>query len=118
MAVLLHTSRAGGTEPDLATEYLNTRYAAEGIHCEYRVAPSIAELPANTQLLAVIKYTFFNDHVVELVHDGAGHVIVRDPITGTKPDIVEQFDKKFRGEAVVMTRVERVVHESSRMDTN
>jgi hypothetical protein len=104
MAVLLHTSRAGGTEPDLATEYLNEHYAPEGIHCEYRVARSIAELPANTQILAVIKYTFFNDHVVELTHDGTGHLIVRDPITGTRPDTVQEFDKKFRGEAVVITR--------------
>jgi hypothetical protein len=104
MAVLLHTSRAGGTEPDLATEYLNERYGPEGIHCEYRVARSIAELPANAQILAVIKYTFFNDHVVELTHDGAGHVTVRDPITGTKSDTVQEFDKKFRGEAVVITR--------------
>ena len=104
MAVLLRTTPAGGIELDLATDFINDAYAKDGIHAEYRVVKSIADLPPETPILAVIKFSLFEDHVVTITHDGAGQVIVRDPASGKRIETLKQFDSKFRGEAVVLTR--------------
>lgn len=104
MANLLHTTPIGGTELDIAAVYLEEKYGPEGIHFQYRVARSIADLPANTPILAVRFYSTRFNHVVAITRDDAGQITVRDPISGQAVMSSGAFDKIFEGEAIVITR--------------
>lgn len=104
MANLLHTTPIGGTELDIAADYLEAAYGKQDIHFQYRVARSITNLPANTPILAVRFYSTRFHHIIAVMRDEHGEVVVHDPITGQGIISVEAFDKIFEGESIVITR--------------
>ncbi len=104
IAILSHTSPAAGTLPACLSDALQKRYAAAGLHCQYRKFDSIAQLARSGITLAVVKDAFLQDHCVAVLDVSEQAVIVADPVTGMTSIPREQFREIWRFSGVVLTR--------------
>jgi hypothetical protein len=55
IALLAHTSRSTGTEPDVLADVLQTHFADKGLTCIYRPFHNAAELPTDRPIIALIE---------------------------------------------------------------
>jgi predicted double-glycine peptidase len=104
LAVLMYTSPALGTATDVLATTLQERYSADGLSCEYRWFDSIDELPRDTPVLAVVKFSFMVDHFVAVLEVQKGQIVVADPAAGRLTYTREQFQQRWRSKGVVLRR--------------
>ncbi len=104
IAILAHTSCAGGTLPDVLAEVLQKNYAKDGLACEYRVFKSVSELRTNTPALAVVRFNIILDHYVTVLSVSDDEVVVGDPLLGLNKLTPAEFGAKWRFVGVVLKR--------------
>jgi hypothetical protein len=106
IAILTHTSRATGTEPDVLAQKLQAHYGKDGLIAEYRVFKSISELKAAGLTLAVVKFNFMVDHFVTVLEVTDKDVIVGDPLEGRAVLSHKAFEEKWLFVGVVLKRTQ------------
>ena len=104
LSLAMYTSPALGTPADVLADTLQERYGPLGVTCEYRWFDSVDDLPRNTPVLAVVKYSFMVDHFVTVLGVEKGRVVVGDPAAGKVVYTREQFDRRWRSKGVVLRR--------------
>src|SRR5205823_6175040 len=67
IAILAHTSRFAGTEPDVLRSALLERFGKEGLTCDYRYYKSIKDLESDGVYIARMKHSLFTDHYVAVL---------------------------------------------------
>ncbi len=107
LAVLAHTSRSTGTEPDVLADVLQARYAAQGLWFTYQPFKSAADLPTDRPTIALINYTFFVDHYVAVLKIGKDDVTIGDPLTGLTHQSFAAFEHDWRKVGIVVSKSAR-----------
>ncbi len=105
LAVLAHTSRSTGTEPDVLAAVLNERYGKDGLQAEYRVFRAAADLPRDRPTIALINYQMFVDHYVTVLGVDGNKLIIGYPLSGRMHESFEEFQGSWRMVGIVLTRV-------------
>ncbi len=104
IALLAHTSRSTGTEPDVLAGVLQERYGNEGLICEYRAFQSAADLPRDRPVIALINYQFVVDHYVTVLKVEGNELIIGDPLNGRTRESIEDFERDWRKVGIVVGR--------------
>jgi predicted double-glycine peptidase len=104
LAILSHSSPQMGTPEDLLARAIEKRYGSEGIRCSYRYFKSIEQLKQNCPTIAVIKYSFFEDHYVTVLKVTDDKVVIADPIIGGLEYTYEEFKKQWRFVGIVLAK--------------
>jgi predicted double-glycine peptidase len=102
IAVLAHTSRSTGTEPDVLAEALQSRYAAQNLCCTYRSFHSAADLPADRPTIALINYKFLVDHYITVLKVGKNQLTIGDPLSGITQESFDEFERDWRKVGIVI----------------
>ena len=82
LAVLARTAPTEGTPPDMLCQAIETRYADDGVQCEYRLFSSIDELRGRTPVLALTRINFLLGHYMTVLRVTDSDVVVGDPLFG------------------------------------
>lgn len=104
IALLAHTSRSTGTEPDVLAAALQDRYGKEGLTFEYRAFKSAAELPRDKPVIALINYQFVVDHYVTVLGVTDHKLIIGDPLSGRVGEAYSDFESDWRMVGIVVGR--------------
>jgi len=110
LAILMHTSRAGGTQPGVMAAALGQHYAAQGLICKYRYFSSIEELPRDVPTVAVIKFGLMVDHYITILKVTDRQVIIGDPLDGARPLTHDEFRRLWRFCGVTMRLRQEASH--------
>jgi predicted double-glycine peptidase len=102
IALLAHTSRATGTEPDVLAAALQSRYAGKGLTFDYRAFHSAAELPHDRPTIALINYKFLVDHYVTVLKATDTEVLIGDPLSGRYSQTFADFERDWRHVGIVV----------------
>lgn len=104
IAIASHASSAIGTPPDMLCRGLQNLYATNGLRCELRYFAGLSDLPAGRPVLAVIKYTFLEDHYVVILGVTPEYVLVADSNRGKVAYPHATFLKRWRKLGIVLSR--------------
>jgi hypothetical protein len=104
IAILAHTSSATGTTPDILARELQNHYGPAGLVAEYRLFKDVSELKDAGLTLAVIKFSFMQDHYVAVLQVTDTLVIAGDPLLGKTEYTHDEFKAKWRFSGVVLRR--------------
>ena len=106
IAILAYTNPISGTPEDVLCAALQQRYGDEGVLCERRPLKTLEELKEAGLTLAVIKYSFQEDHYVTVLEVTDDEVMVADPLVGKTSLSRDEFLKKWRRCGIVLKRME------------
>jgi predicted double-glycine peptidase len=104
IAIASHCSAAIGTPPDMLCRGLRSLYAADGLQCDLRYFSKLEHLPVGQPILAVIKYTFLEDHYVVILGMTPEYVLVADPNRGRMAYTHKVFLQRWRKLGIVLSR--------------
>jgi len=104
IAIASHSSAAIGTPPDMLCRGLRSLYAADKLQCDLQYFSKLEDLPAGRPILAVIKYTFLEDHYVVILGMTPEHVLVADPNRGRVAYTRKTFLERWRKLGIVLSR--------------
>jgi len=104
IALLAHTSRSTGTEPDVLATALQDRYGKDGLTFEYRAFKSAADLPRDKPVIALINYQFVVDHYVTVLQASDTQLLIGDPLSGKLRETPADFESDWRRVGIVVSR--------------
>lgn len=104
IAIRCRSSSAMGTPPDMLCAALKSRYARDGLSCEYRSFRSVAELKQPGCTVALVKFGLLLDHYVTVLEVGDQSITVGDPLLGKQTLSHAEFTQKWRFVGVVLNR--------------
>jgi len=107
IAIASHASTAIGTPPDMLCRGLQSLYAAKGLECDLQYFAKLEELPVGQPVLAVIKYTFLEDHYVVVLDVNDEYVLAADPNRGRVAYTRAGFLERWRKLGIVLKRADR-----------
>jgi hypothetical protein len=102
MAILSHTSPVAGTLPWCLYRAIQDRYAAQGLHCQFRRFDSVSQLRDADVTLAVVKDAFLLDHCVAILEVGDETVTIGDPVMGRVTMSYKEFENVWRFYGIVL----------------
>jgi predicted double-glycine peptidase len=102
IAVLAHTSRSTGTEPDVLAQTLQSHFATQHLRCTYQAFHSAADLPTDRPTIALINYKFLVDHYVTVLKVGTNQLTIGDPLSGITHESFEAFERDWRKVGIVV----------------
>ena len=83
---------------------LRSLYPRDKLECDLRYFGKLEDLPAGQPILAVIKYTFLEDHYVVILGMTPEHVLVADPNRGRVAYTRKAFLECWRKLGIVLSR--------------
>jgi hypothetical protein len=98
LAVLAHTTRMTGTQPDVLCQVIRERY---GVSCRQGWFSDIRELRPHVPAIAVVKFAFLIDHFVAVLEITDAGVSMGDPLEGRVEISHDEFAKRWRQCAIV-----------------
>ncbi len=101
LALRAHTTRFTGTPTDLLCNAIRKDY---DVPCRIVYSRDLSELQDNGPCVAVVKYNFLIDHYVAVLSVTDTQVTIGDPARGLRTCTPEEFDKEWRGCAIVIER--------------
>ncbi|NLZ05389.1 MAG: hypothetical protein GXY19_09475 [Phycisphaerae bacterium] len=101
LAILAHTTRFTGTQPDVLCHAIMERY---GVPCRQVHFCSISELCDRVPVIAVVKFAFLIDHFVTVLDVAESVVVVGDPLQGRIEMTHEEFTSRWRRYGIVLRR--------------
>jgi predicted double-glycine peptidase len=104
IAIAAHSSSAIGTPPDMLRDALLQLYSTNGLDCELRYFSQLSDLPKGQPTMAVIKYSFLEDHYVVILGITKRFVLVADSNRGRIAYSHEAFMKRWRKLGIVLSR--------------
>ena len=104
IGILSCTSDLEGTPVDMLADGLQNEYRNAGLVVKGRVFKNISELKQAGLTLAVIKYSFLEDHWVTVLEVTDSEVIIGDPLAGLTRLSYDQFRKRWRFIGIVLQR--------------
>ncbi len=104
LAILAHTTRIIGTEPDSLCSAISERYHADGIQCNYRSYRSISDLK-QLPVIAMVKYSFLLNHYVTVLAVTDTTIEVGDPLEGKRVLSHGKFNEMWRNVGIVIEKV-------------
>jgi predicted double-glycine peptidase len=107
IAIASHASAAIGTPPDMLCRGLRSLYSHKGLQCDLQYFAKLEELPAGQPVLAVIKYTFLEDHYVVVLGVTDEHVLAADPNRGRVVYTRAGFLERWRKLGIVLSMPDR-----------
>lgn len=99
LALRAHTTRFTGTPTDLLCNAIRNDY---DVPCRIVYSRDVSELQGNGPFVAVVKYNFLIDHYVAVLSVTQTEITIGDPAKGLRTCTPEEFDKKWRGCAIVI----------------
>jgi len=93
LALLAHSTAVTGTPPDTLAQTIQSRYAKEGLVCEYRVFKNVAELKDRCPVLVIVKFNLILDHYVTVLAVDDRAVTVGDPLRGLEKLGIADFQE-------------------------
>lgn len=104
LAVSARTSPVIGTSPWTLYMTLRDQYRSKGLICTFGMFDSLAAVPQDAVLLAIMKDSLFGDHCVAVLDVTRKAVIVADPAGGLLAVPAAQFLQSWRGCGIVLRR--------------
>jgi predicted double-glycine peptidase len=104
IAVLAHTSRSTGTEPDVLADALQCHYADKNLTCTYQAFHSAADLPTDRPIIALIRYRVLVDHYVTVLEVEKNQLLIGDPLCGLTHESFADFEQTWRNVGIVIGR--------------
>jgi predicted double-glycine peptidase len=104
LAIDMHTSRLTGTDPDVLADVLNAKYGDQGLHCEANYFQTLDDLPKETIVLAIVRYSFLVNHFVVILKIDGNELTLADPLEGIVETTGEQFEERWMKLGVVMRK--------------
>jgi predicted double-glycine peptidase len=104
LAILARSSPISGTLPLSLSSALKSRYAADGLECDYSYFDSIDQLKNAGFILVPVKNGLFSDHCVTILDVSDHTVTFADPVLGKRSMTHEQFEKIWRFSGITLTR--------------
>jgi len=99
LAILAHTTRFTGTQPDVLCQVMQQRY---GVACRQVYFRDISELKPCVPVVAIVKFAFLIDHFVTVLEVTETTVVVGDPLKGRVEMTREEFDDRWRRCGIVL----------------
>jgi predicted double-glycine peptidase len=93
LAILAHTTRFTGTQPDVLCQVIQKRY---GVSCQQVYFRDISELQSRVPVVATVKFAFLIDHFVTVLEVAPTTVVVGDPLVGRVEMTHEEFARRWR----------------------
>jgi len=93
LAILAHTGRMAGTQPDVLCRVIQERY---GVPCRQVYFPDVSELRPHAPVVAVVKFSLLIDHFVTVLEVTDSGVVVGDPLKGRVEMTPEEFAGRWR----------------------
>lgn len=106
LALRAHTTRFTGTPTDSLCNAIRHDY---DVPCRIVYCDEVSELQGKEPFVAVVRYNVLIDHYVAVLSVSESAITIGDPAKGLRTCTPEEFDKKWRGCAIVVGR------ESSRL---
>ena len=101
LALSSYTTRITGTPMDILRNAIRKNY---GVPCRIVYCRDVSDLQDKTPFIAIIKYGFMIDHYVAVMSISETEVTLGDPLEGVRTCTPEEFEKEWRGCAIVIER--------------
>ncbi|MHC4362128.1 MAG: cysteine peptidase family C39 domain-containing protein, partial [Planctomycetota bacterium] len=105
LALRAHTSRFTGTPTDCLRNAIRREY---GVPCRIVYCRDVGELKDKTPFAAIVKFSFMIDHYVAVLSVTETDVTIGDPLAGLITCTPEEFEKEWRGCAIVIEKSEQI----------
>jgi len=104
LAILSHTNPISGSPEDLLCAAVQKGYGDQGILCERKPLRTLEELKKAGLVLAVIKYSFQQDHYVTILEVTDDEIMIADPMIGKTSLSHDEFLERWRGGGILLKR--------------
>lgn len=104
LAVAARTSPVIGVSPWTLYQAIRRQYQRQGLECGFGFFESLAQVPRDAALLAVMRDSTWGDHCVAVLQITADEVMIADPAAGLQCVPTDQFLRAWRGTGIVLRR--------------
>jgi len=104
LAVDARTSPVIGVSPWTLYQAIRRQYQPQGLECWFGFFDSLAQVPRDAALLAVMRDSAWGDHCVAVLEITSAEVVVADPALGLQRVPTAQFLRSWRGTGIVLRR--------------
>lgn len=101
LALRAHTSRFTGTPMDSLRNAMRREYA---VPCRIVYCRDVSELRDKGPFVAIVKFSFMIDHYVAVLSVSETEVTIGDPLEGVRTCTPKEFQKEWRGCAIVINK--------------
>jgi hypothetical protein len=101
LALRSHTTRFTGAPMDSLSNAMRKKYA---VPCRIVYCRDVGELQDKTPFVAIVEFCFMIDHYVAVLSVTENEVTIGDPLEGLRTCTPEEFDKEWRGCAIVIDK--------------